>query len=78
MGAGGAAARLKEIDKPTLVLHGGEDLLLPVGNGKILARDIPGARLRIWEHAGHALNAEYSDEVNAELVAHFESAPARV
>ncbi len=78
MGAGGASQRLKEIDKPTLVLHGGEDLLLPVGNGKILARDIPGARLRIWEEAGHALNAEYSDEVNAELVSHFESASARV
>jgi 3-oxoadipate enol-lactonase len=74
MGAGGSAARLHEINLPTLVLHGGADLLLPVRNGEIIARDIPGARLRIWPEAGHALNAEYPDEVNPELVSHFESA----
>lgn len=78
MGAGGAASRLRDIKTQTLVLHGGEDLLLPVGNGKILGRDIPGARLRIWDDAGHALNAEYPDEVNAELVRHLESSSARV
>ncbi len=78
MGAGGTAARLGEIKASTLVMHGGEDLLLPVGNGKILARDIPGARLRIWDEAGHALNAEYPEDVNAELVSHLEAASARV
>jgi len=78
MSTGGASARLKDITTPTLVMHGGDDLLLPIKNGEILARDIPGARARFWPDAGHALNAEYPDEVNAELVAHFESAPARV
>ena len=78
MGAGGAADRLKDFAVPTLVLHGGDDLLLPIGNGEILARDVPGARLRVWPEAGHALNAEYPDEVNAELVGHFEGASARV
>jgi 3-oxoadipate enol-lactonase len=73
MGAGGSASRLHEIALPTLVLHGGADLLLPVRNGEIIARDIPGARLRIWPEAGHALNAEYPGEVNPELVSHFES-----
>ena len=78
MGTGGAAVRLKDVNVPTLVLHGAKDLLLPVANGEILARDIPGARLRVWDEAGHALNAEYPDEVNAELVAHFERASAPV
>ena len=78
MGAGGAAARLKDIEVPSLVLHGGDDLLLPVGNGEVLARDIPGARSRIFPDGGHALNAEYADEVNQELVRHFEEASARV
>jgi len=78
MGANGAADRLKEIAVPTLVMHGGADLLLPVTNGKIIARDIPGARSRFWPEAGHALNAEYADEVNAELVSHFEQTSARV
>jgi pimeloyl-ACP methyl ester carboxylesterase len=74
MAAGGSASRLADIAIPTLVLHGGDDLLLPVANGRIIARDVPGARLRIWDDAGHALNAEYPEEVNAELVGHFESA----
>ncbi len=78
MSAGGSASGLGEITVPTLVLHGGDDQLLPVGNGKLLARDIPGARFRVWEDAGHAVNAEYPDEVNAELVAHMEAASARV
>jgi pimeloyl-ACP methyl ester carboxylesterase len=78
MGQGGTAARLKDIAVPTLVMHGGDDLLLPIGNGKILARDIPGAKSHFWPDAGHALNAEKPDEVNDELTAHFESASARV
>ena len=78
MGAGGAFDRLKTIDIPTLVMHGGDDLLLPVGNGKLIAGEIPNAKLRIWDDAGHALNAECAEEVNAELIAHFEAASARV
>lgn len=74
MASGGSAARLGEIDKPTLVLHGADDHLLPLGNGEILARDIPGARFRVWPDAGHALTHEYADEVNAELLAHLQGA----
>ncbi len=74
MAAGGSADRLKTIDNPTLVLHGGDDLLLPVGNGKIIAREIPRATLRIWEDAGHALNVEYADEVNESLLSHLQGA----
>ena len=69
---------LPTVRVPTLVMHGGADLLLPAKNGEIIARDVPGATSRFWPDAGHALNAEYPDEVNAELVAHFESASARV
>lgn len=78
MGAGGSSARLKEITVPTLVLHGGDDLLIPLSNGEIIARDVPGARMRVWPEAGHALNFEAAEDVNAELVAHFEEASARV
>ena len=78
MGASGSSARLKEIEVPTLVLHGGDDLLIPLSNGEVLARDIPGARMRVWPDAGHALNFEAVEDVNAELVSHFEAASARV
>lgn len=46
-------ARLGEISVPTLVLHGSDDLVVPVGNGMVLAATIPGARLQIFEGGGH-------------------------
>jgi len=72
--AGGTASRLGRIQVPTLVLHGGDDLLIPLGNGRLLAERIPGARLRVWDDAGHALIQEHADEVNAELEGRLASA----
>src|SRR5438874_873414 len=76
--SGGAAAKLKDVRTPTLVMHGGDDLLLPFKNGEVIAREVPEARFRPFPEAGHAMNAEYPDDVNAELVAHLEEASARV
>jgi len=71
---GGTASRLPQVAAPTLVLHGGSDLLVPVDNGKLIARGIPGSRLRIWEDAGHALIQEHAAEVNDELARHLSTA----
>ena len=45
--------RLDEIAAPTLVVHGADDVLLPVENGRTLAAGIPDAELRVWPGAGH-------------------------
>ena len=45
--------RLGEIEAPTLVIHGTEDRLMDVSNGKLIARLIPGARLELLEGSGH-------------------------
>jgi pimeloyl-ACP methyl ester carboxylesterase len=45
--------RLGSIRAPTLVVHGTEDPLVPPGNGAILARGIPGARLVELPGIGH-------------------------
>ncbi len=45
--------RLGEIETPTLVIHGTEDRLMDVSNGKLIARLIPGARLELLEGSGH-------------------------
>ena len=45
--------RLGRITAPTLVLHGTEDPLLPIGHGQALAAEIPGARLILMERTGH-------------------------
>ena len=45
--------RLGELSKPTLVVHGDADRIVPTGNGRILAESIPGARLELLPGAGH-------------------------
>ncbi|MDZ4739579.1 MAG: alpha/beta hydrolase [Alphaproteobacteria bacterium] len=44
---------LKDIKAPTLVIHGGDDPLVPVEGGKDTAASIPGARLKIVPGMGH-------------------------
>jgi 3-oxoadipate enol-lactonase len=46
-------ARLPDLTMPTLVMHGTEDQLLPVDNGRLIASRVPGARLEIFDGAGH-------------------------
>ena len=45
--------RLPEIDRPTLVLHGDADRIVPIDNGRLLADRIPGATLEELPGAGH-------------------------
>jgi len=47
--------RLSRIKVPTLVIHGTDDVLVPVENGRRTAKAIPGARLLEFEHMGHNL-----------------------
>jgi 3-oxoadipate enol-lactonase len=46
-------ARLGEVNRPTLVLHGKEDLMLPYPNAELIASKIPDARLQLWDGVGH-------------------------
>jgi pimeloyl-ACP methyl ester carboxylesterase len=50
--------RLSEIKIPTLILHGTEDIILPVENAKILAKRIPSAELILFENTGHGMNIQ--------------------
>jgi pimeloyl-ACP methyl ester carboxylesterase len=67
------SARVHEIRASTLVIHGTEDQMLPVGNGELIARLIPGARLELLEGVGHMFWWE-EPERSAELVAEHASA----
>lgn len=62
--AGGA---LRNLPHPTLVIHGTEDRVIPAANGRKLACSISGARFVLLEGAGHGINIERADEVNAEI-----------
>jgi pimeloyl-ACP methyl ester carboxylesterase len=60
-------ARLGSLRMPTLVMHGTEDRLLPVENGRLIASRIPGSRLEIFDGIGHLFFWE-RPERSAELV----------
>jgi 3-oxoadipate enol-lactonase len=71
-----AHARLPELaGLPTLVIHGTEDQLLPVQNGKLIASRIPGSRLEIFDGVGHLFFWE-RPERSAELVRAHAAVPA--
>jgi 3-oxoadipate enol-lactonase len=48
-----ALERLAEIAAPTLVIHGTADEMVAAGNGEQIAKAIPGARLELFDGAGH-------------------------
>jgi pimeloyl-ACP methyl ester carboxylesterase len=50
---------LPGISAPTLVVHGGDDLLNPAANAPLLAHRIPGARLHLIPGARHAYFEEF-------------------
>jgi len=47
--------RLRALRVPTLVIHGDEDVLVPIENGRRVAAAVPGARLLELEGMGHDL-----------------------
>ncbi|HEX9476095.1 MAG TPA: alpha/beta hydrolase [Candidatus Dormibacteraeota bacterium] len=45
--------RLQGVRVPTLVIHGQDDILVPIENGRMVAAAVPGARLLELEGMGH-------------------------
>lgn len=64
------SARVPGIEHPTLVVHGALDPLVPIENGRRLARAIPGARLVELPAVGHLPMWEAPDAL-ASLVEDF-------
>jgi len=62
-----AGARVAGIMAPTLVVHGQHDRVLPVENGRLLARAIPGAKLITLPGGAHAFPTDVP-EVNRQIV----------
>lgn len=61
---------LMSINVPTLILHGDDDQIVPIGNSALLsAKLVPDATLKIYPGGSHALGDTAKDEVNADLLA---------
>ena len=55
--------RLARIEAPTIVLHGTDDQMSPVGNAHLLADRIPAARLHLVEGGRHGFFEEHRSQV---------------
>ena len=66
--------RLAAVTAPTLVMHGTEDVVTPFENARILARQIPGARLRAFEGCGHLFFHERPAETARVVTEHLRAA----
>jgi pimeloyl-ACP methyl ester carboxylesterase len=54
--------RLPGVQTPTLVIHGTEDRMLPVQNGRMVASLIPGSQLEVLDGVGHLFFWERADQ----------------
>jgi non-heme chloroperoxidase len=70
---------LAKFDVPTLILHGGDDQIVPIdASARQSAKLVKHARLVVFEEADHGMCSTHKDRVNQELLAFFqEPAPAR-
>lgn len=59
---------LYEITTPALVLHGKDDEVVPVENGRTLAEGLPKVDLEVYEDAGHGVWIERSRPVNDRIL----------
>jgi len=65
---------LKKINVPTLVLHGDDDQIVPIGDSAMLSSSlIKGATLTIIKGAPHGMCSTHKDQINAELLSFIKS-----
>jgi non-heme chloroperoxidase len=61
---------LKKFDVPTLVLHGDDDQIVPIGASALLSsKIIKGATLKVIPGAPHGMCSTLKDQINADLLA---------
>ena len=64
---------LKTFDVPTLIIHGDDDQIVPIGASALLSSKIvKGAILKVYTGAPHGMCSTLKDRVNAELLAFIE------
>ena len=63
---------LKKFDVPTLILHGDDDQIVPIGAAAMLSSKlVQGATLKVFPGAPHGMCSTLKDQMNEELLAFF-------
>jgi non-heme chloroperoxidase len=62
-------ADLRKFDVPTLIMHGDDDQIVPIGASAMLASKIVrGSTLKVYPGLPHGLCSTHKDQVNADLL----------
>jgi non-heme chloroperoxidase len=65
---------LTKIDVPTLILHGDDDQIVPIGASALLsAKLVKNAQLKVYQGGAHGMCSTQKDEVNEDLLAFFKA-----
>jgi non-heme chloroperoxidase len=65
---------LKKFNVPTLILHGDDDQIVPIGaSAQLSSRIVKGSTLKIYPGAPHGLCSTLKDQVNEDLLAFFKA-----
>ena len=65
---------LKKFDVPTLIIHGDDDQIVPIGASALLSSKIvKNATLKIYPRADHGLTSTHKNQFNADLQAFLRS-----
>jgi non-heme chloroperoxidase len=60
---------LKRFDVPTLIVHGDDDQIVPIGASAMLSSTlVPNAQLKIYKGGAHALGDTAKEQLNADLL----------
>ena len=65
---------LKKIDVPTLILHGDDDQIVPIGASALeSSKIVKGALLKIYKGAPHGMPSTLKDQINADLLSFIQT-----
>ena len=65
---------LKKINVPTLILHGDDDQIVPIGAAAMLSSKIvKNAQLKVYKGAPHGMCTTRKDEINADLLSFIQA-----
>jgi non-heme chloroperoxidase len=65
---------LKKFDVPTLIMHGDDDQIVPIGASAMLSSKlVKGSTLKVYPGFDHGMCTTHKDQVNADLLAFFKA-----
>jgi non-heme chloroperoxidase len=66
---------LKKFDVPTLILHGDDDQIVPIGaSAQISSKIVKNAKLKVYPGFPHGMPTTHADQINADLLTFFQRA----